>query len=205
MEPQRNMRAPGLRIPPRGGHQRSRVDGASSMTSGREPHWPATLMVLGIVLFVSSFWAVLSTAFIPITEVLRWFALFAFVGNLLPYARTGLRLGMARFQWFMFNLLCVGPVLFCLLFTVDRLFHGPVRIELLDRGMDPVRYWREHGELPHAVPWTEAAQRVPPEEWPFLLKADAIQGRATGLLGHELRMLVSMEDLQVDTLPPQVE
>lgn len=175
------------------------------MASGREPHWPATLMVLGIVLFVAAFWAVLGTVYIPITEVLRWFALFAFMGNLLPYARTGLRLGMARFQWFMFNLLCIGPVLFCLLFTVDRLFHGPVRIELLDRSMDPVRYWREHGEHPHAIPWSEAAQRVGPEEWGFLLKAGAISGRATGLLGHELRMLVTWEDLQPPGSLPEVE
>lgn len=175
------------------------------MASGREPHWPATLMVLGIVLFVAAFWAVVGTVYIPITEVLRWFALFAFVGNLLPYARTGLRLGMARFQWFMFNLLCIGPVLFCLLFTLDRAFHGPVRIELLDRGMDPVRYWREHGEHPHAIPWSEAAQRVPLEEWLFLLNAEAIQGRATGMLGHELRMLVSLEDLQAASSTGQVE
>jgi hypothetical protein len=112
---------------------------------------------------------------------------------------------MARFQWFMFNLLCIGPVLFCLLFTVDRMFHGPVRVELLDRGMDPVRYWREHGEHAHAVPWEEAARKVSPDQWPFLLEAGAINGRSTGLLGYELRVLVNWEDLQVPDLLPEVE
>lgn len=152
-------------------------------------------MVLGIILFVVAFWAAVATVYLPLAVILRWFALLAFAGNLVPYRYSGLRLGMARFQWFMFNLLAIGPFLFTVLFAVDHALQGPARIELLDRGMDPVLYWRENGRLPHAVPWEEARLRVPQAEWPHLLKAGAIAGRAAGPFGHDVRTFVSLEDL----------
>lgn len=188
---------PGPRLRPSGGgaRQRSAVDGAAEVQEGREPFWPATLMVLGIILFVVVFWAVVATVYMPLAGILRWFAFLGFAGNLVPYRFSGARLGMARFQWFMFNLLAIGPLLFTGVFGLDRAFHGPVRIELLDRGMDPVLHWREKGVMPHAVPWEQARLQVPQAEWPHLLRAGAITGTARGALGHEVRIFVALDDL----------
>lgn len=201
MEHQRNTPAAAPATDRQRRRQRSAVDGAAEVREGREPFWPATFMVIGIILFVVAFWTVVATVYMPIADILRWFAFLAFAGNLVPYRFSGARLGMARFQWFMFNLLAIGPLLFTAVFALDHALHGPVRIELLDRGMDPVLYWRENGERPHAIPWEQASRQVPQAEWSFLLEAGAITGTARGALGHEVRTLVQLRDLGA---PPSV-
>lgn len=100
-------------------HQQRVVEGGV-----RDQTWPGTLMVLGIFVVVISFWWVGSKTFITYSALGRWFALFAFAGNLLSY-KAGLRLGMERLEWFLFNLLAVGPLLFSLALWVNLEVHGP--------------------------------------------------------------------------------
>ena len=116
----------------------------------REQNWPGTLMAFGLLTFIATFWTGQLVTLITFSAMFRWLALFSFAGNLLPYMRSGLALGMERFEWFMFNLLAVGPFLFSTLLWVNFLFHGePVTYVM--RG-DPSRqeflaHWRATGEL----------------------------------------------------------
>lgn len=83
-------------------------------------------MAIGVfVALVSSLTVVPWTLITPST-MLRSFIGLCFLGNLLPYARSGLRMGMERLEWFLFNLLAVGPLLTALLLWVNFIFHGPV-------------------------------------------------------------------------------
>lgn len=83
-------------------------------------------MVLGIfaalfTLFTAAPWTLIEPA-----VLFRVFIGLCFIGNLLPYIRFGWRMGMERLEWFLFNLLAVGPWLTCILLWLNYLGHGPV-------------------------------------------------------------------------------
>lgn len=93
----------------------------------KEQTWPGTFMALGF--FVSLFTVIWmwSRTFISGDFLLRWLALFSAIGCLLPYARSGLRMGMERLEWFFFNLVGVGPLMLSAFLTINHWVHGPVR------------------------------------------------------------------------------
>ena len=84
-------------------------------------------MALG--LFVSLFTVIWmwSRTFMSGWTLLRWLALFCATGCLVPYARSGLRMGMERMEWFFFNLVGVGPLMLSAFLTINHWGHGPVR------------------------------------------------------------------------------
>lgn len=153
----------------------------------RDQSWPGTLMVLGIFMLIVSFWWVGTRTLVTYMELGRWFALFAFAGNVLPYKLGGLRLGMERLEWFLFNLLAVGPFIFSSLLWLNLLAHGPERFAVLHftGGIEGVRhYWMEKGELPPStvleVATVEEARTVGAPSGEHLI------GVSTGLLGYEV-------------------
>lgn len=154
-------------------HQHDEVEGIF-----RESYWPETLMVLGIVFMVASFWGTVPRTLIGYIELLRAFALFAFAGNLLPFRWTGARLAMERFEWFLFNLLVIGPFITGTLLWVNFLFTGPEQLyRLEDEPPRNVRlHWLHSGELPPAQPFRAGELDLAPR--------DHVLGLATGALGY---------------------
>lgn len=184
MPHQRNTTPQRYRPPASIRHQQRVVEGGV-----REQTWPGTLMVLGIFVGVISFWWVGSKTFITYTGLGRWFALFAFAGNLLSYSRAGLRLGMERLEWFLFNLLAVGPFLFSLALWVNLEIHGPERryiIHMNGVAYDVRRYWLATGELPPNTPVDPSVRGTaddPLEKAPI---GAHLLGTARGVLGYEV-------------------
>jgi hypothetical protein len=146
----------------------------------RDQSWPGTAMALGVVVWVLCFWFLGSRTLIGYLDLFRWFALFAFAGDLLPYRRSGLKLGMDRLEWFLFNLLAVGPMLFALFLGLNMLFHGQEELVVVRQAkyMDPRRHWLEEGVLPHGEPY------VPGEVIRHLGPDDRMLGVAPGLFGY---------------------
>ncbi|MBK6832098.1 MAG: hypothetical protein IPG92_15810 [Flavobacteriales bacterium] len=105
---------------PRGVHQQHNVKGKV-----REQYWPGTLMGLGIFVALGSLFTVATWTLLDPMMLLRVFLVLCFAGNLLPYLRSGLWLGMARLEWFLFNLLAVGPIGTSALLWLNFLAHGP--------------------------------------------------------------------------------
>lgn len=110
-----------MRRPERGGaaHQHRAVK-----REVQERYWPSTVMGVGVFVALVSALTVLPWSLVSPAFLLRFFVGLCFVGNLLPYARSGLRLGMARLEWFLFNLIAIGPVGTSLLLWINFLFHG---------------------------------------------------------------------------------
>ena len=100
-------------------HQRSAVKGGV-----RERYWPGTLMGLGIFFGLVSMFTVAPWTEIDHTLLFRFFLGLCFAGTLLPYMRSGLRMGMERSEWFLFNLLAVGPIGTSLLLWTNFVLHG---------------------------------------------------------------------------------
>ena len=119
MTHQRNI----IRVPPRtrsgAPHQRSAVKGVV-----RERYWPGTLMGLGIFFGLISMFTVAPWTEIDHALLFRIFLGLCFAGTLLPYVSSGLRMGMERLEWFLFNLLAVGPYGTSLLLWANFIFHG---------------------------------------------------------------------------------
>lgn len=93
----------------------------------KERYWPGTVM--GISIFASLLtvmWFGRRTFIEPLV-IARWMVLLCVVGTLLPYRWSGLRLGMAKFEWFLFNVLAIGPLTICALIAINHFVHGPVR------------------------------------------------------------------------------
>jgi hypothetical protein len=159
--------------PPRG-RQQPPVDGV------RDQSWPGTAMALGVVVWVLCFWLLGSRTLIGYLDLFRWFALFAFAGDLIPYRRSGLKLGMDRLEWFLFNLLAVGPMLFALFLGLNMLFHGPEQLVVVRQAkyLEPRRYWLEEGVLPQGEPY------VPGEVLRNLGPDDRMLGVSPGLFGY---------------------
>lgn len=164
------------------GHQQRSVEGRV-----REQYWPGTLMAFGIFTVLATVIFVGPRTFIENGKMFRWFALFAFVGNLLPYAHSGLRWGMARLEWLLFNLLAVGPLVLSAALVLNLLVHGPERMYLV-HGM-PYRssvpaYWNLHGELPSNTPLNPDGapfEGIRPEQAAL---TDHLLGVADGCLGY---------------------
>ncbi len=127
MSDQRNTEERARRMPVATGRQQQRVEPRMRpFPSVKERNWPGTLMVLGIFSAIFTLaWTGRRTV-VSIEYLARALALLCVAGNLLPYAWTGLRAGMARFEWFMFNLLAVGPLTICALLLLNAWVHGPV-------------------------------------------------------------------------------
>lgn len=183
MPDQRNTTPQRYRPPRVAQHQQRPVEGGV-----REQTWPGTLMVLGIFTVVISFWWVGSKTFITYTALGRWFALFAFAGNLLSY-KAGLRLGMERLEWFLFNLLAVGPFLFSLALWVNLEVHGPEKqyiVPMNGVAYDVRRFWLGTGELPPNTPIDPkdiGTANDPLHKAPL---SAHLLGTARGVLGYEV-------------------
>jgi hypothetical protein len=94
----------------------------------RDRSWPGSLMALGVFTALVSALTVVPWTLIAHSVLLRFFIGLCFVGNLLPYARSGLRMGMERLEWFLFNLLAIGPLVTCALLWANYIGHGPAAI-----------------------------------------------------------------------------
>ncbi len=90
----------------------------------REQYWPGTLMGAGVFVALGSLFTVATWTLVDPYLLLRAFVVLCFAGNLLPYLRSGLWLGMERLEWFLFNLLAVGPLLTSALLWANFLLHG---------------------------------------------------------------------------------
>jgi hypothetical protein len=183
MLPQRKDRhAPGA-APAGAVHQQREVKGWR-----RERYWPETLMVTGILVLVVSFWLAGERTLVAYGILLRWFAAFAFAGNLVPYAVLAARLGMERLEWFLFNLLAVGPLLLSAGLWINLLCHGPETLRLVPVGEvrhTVKRHWTEHGTLPRGIE-PDSAQQVELRA-SGLAKARGpfnLMGSARGCLGY---------------------
>ncbi|HQV74740.1 MAG TPA: hypothetical protein PLE78_04570 [Flavobacteriales bacterium] len=158
------------------------MEGHVSDPEVKEQTWPGTLMVFGIFTLLLSFWWVGEKTLISYTALGRWFALFAFAGNLLSYKGAGLRLGMERLEWFLFNLLAVGPLLFSAALWVNMLVHGPEQLQIVQvhhYGLNVKRYWIDHGVLPPGVPIEKATDLAP-----LAGQKNNVLGTAKGCLGY---------------------
>ncbi|HRH67897.1 MAG TPA: hypothetical protein PLB89_00180 [Flavobacteriales bacterium] len=184
MPDQRNSMLERYRAPRRTQHQHRGVEGMA-----KEQTWPGTWMVFGIFVLLVSFWWVGSRTFITYTALGRWFALFAFIGNLLPYKKVGLRLGMERLEWFLFNLLAVGPFVFSIALWLNLGVHGPERLYYIHSDspyLDVRRHWLEHGALPAntylGTPADEAASEQVLREY----EGHQLLGVSPGCLGYDV-------------------
>lgn len=101
------------------GHQQRAVN-----PGVKERYWPGTVMGIGVFVALLSALTVLTWSMVSTVVLLRFFVGLCFVGNLGPHARSGLRLGMARLEWFLFNLVAIGPLGTSALLWVNFLFHG---------------------------------------------------------------------------------
>lgn len=165
-------------------HQQSGVEGMA-----REQTWPGTVMVFGIFVLIISFWWVGSKTFITYTALGRWFALFAFLGNLVPYKQAGLRFGMERLEWFLFNLLAVGPFLFSLALWLNLEVHGPERLYVVhvDRpDMDVRRHWLERDTLPPSTFLGIAEDEATTGKLLRAHQGQLILGVSPGCLGYDV-------------------
>jgi len=181
---QRNNPLPRTRPIQRHRHQHTAVD-----ASARDQSWPGTLMVFGIFVVVISFWWVGTRTLVSYMELARWFALFAFVGNLLPYQWVGLRMGMERLEWFLFNLLAVGPFVFSGLLWLNLLVHGPQQFAIIqsDISLEFVRnYWMVNGELPPSEPLHLLPGEAPDPSEQYGSVGGHVIGTARGVLGYEV-------------------
>lgn len=153
------------------------------------PPWTTTLMALGVLMLVVVFWTLGQRTLLTYTVFFRWFALFAFAGNLLPVPWAARYLKMDRLDWFWFNLTAVGPVLLSALLALNFLCHGPERMMLVrqGRGLDLHAYWREQRALPPHLPWPADFGRDPQKDR-FALSTvepgDVVYGLAEGCLGY---------------------
>ena len=101
-------------------HQRSAVKGEES-----DHYWPGTVMGLGVFFSLISALTVMPWTLIPPELLLRVLLGLCFIGNLVPLIIVGARLGMARLEFFLFNLIAVGPVVTSVLLWLNFLLHGP--------------------------------------------------------------------------------
>lgn len=164
------------------GHQQRNVEGGV-----REQYWPSTLMALGVITVLAVVLFVGSRTFIGYGTLFRWFALFAFVGNLLPYARSGLMWGMERLEWFLFNLLAVGPFVLSIALLLNFVFHGEEKYYVVHGSVANDRipaYWAANGELPPNTPLDGSDGREPDAVLWRAAPSDRLLGIANGCLGY---------------------
>lgn len=113
-------------------------------------------MILGVFSMIVAFWWVAATVLVTYWTMGRLFCGFAFAGNLLYGAWTRGVFAMLKPYWFMFNLLAIGPLLFCLFFILNAAFTKVPRHYVvpgpMQRGLK--HQWIERGDLP---PWILAS------------------------------------------------
>ena len=159
-------------------------------------------MAVGLLLLVVLFWTVGQFTFIGYTELFRWLALFAFSGNFLPRSWVVKRFAMDRLEWFWFNLLAVGPMIFCGCLLLNFFVHGPEREILVHggRSFNLHAYWQEHRELPPHIP-LRTDMEDPGQARDALARAgrnDVIYGLARGTFGYVvITSKVEVRDLVV--------
>ena len=107
-------------------------------------------MVLGLFSMLVAFWWVAGAVLVTYWVVGRLFCAFAFVGNLFYGAWTRRVFGMSKPFWFMFNLLAIGPCLFCMFFALNGAFtKDPQRYVVPGEMRHGLKaYWIGHRELP---------------------------------------------------------
>jgi hypothetical protein len=91
----------------------------------KELRWPGTLMALGIILTMFDLVTVARWTLLQPTTLLRIQAGLCFAVAVVPYRRLAWKVGMERLEWFLFNLLGLGPLLMALLLWTNFLFTGP--------------------------------------------------------------------------------
>ena len=92
----------------------------------KDRKWPGTWMALGIFIGLFSILYVGHRTIVDLAYLVRALLFFSAVGAVLPYAWSGLRMGMERSEWVFFNLLAVGPITMSILLWMNFLVHGPV-------------------------------------------------------------------------------
>ncbi len=189
-----------------GGNKHARPQGAAG---SQQPNvesaaqWPTTAMAVGILATIVLFWTVGQRTLIAYTALFRWLALFAVAGNLLPRRWYAKRFAMDHLEWFWFNLLAVGPAIFCSCLVLNFLVHGPVERMLVQEGrsFDLTAYWRKHGSFPAHLPWPRDLGVDPEKDRVALATAgpgDRVYGLAEGCLGY----LVITEVTEAEALGP---
>lgn len=146
-------------------------------------------MAVGILAFIIIFWTVGQRTLITFNALFRWFALFAFAGNLLPQRWYAKRFAMDRLEWFWFNLLAVGPLLFGCCLLLNFFVHGPEQRMLVraGRGFSLHEHWRNQGTLPPHLPWPNDFGSDPEKDRLALSTAsvdDKVYGVAEGFFGY---------------------
>ncbi len=149
------------------------------------------MMAVGLLLFIVLFWTVGQLTFISFTELFRWLALFAFSGNLLPRSWVEKRFAMDRLEWFWFNLLAVGPMIFCACLLLNFFVHGPERNILVQNGrsFSLHAHWQEHRELPPHISIPSTISEDPRQLREALTAAglnDVVYGIARGSFGYDV-------------------
>ena len=82
-------------------------------------------MALGIFFALFTFFWVGPRTLVEAELLVKLLVVCGLAMLLLPYRATGLRLGMERFEWFLFNVLALGPTLSGLVLWSNMVFHGP--------------------------------------------------------------------------------
>ena len=84
---------------------------------------------MAVGLFVSLFtilWLGRRT-FIDALTLLRILGLCCVAGAVVPFTWSGSRVGMERLEWFLLNVVGLGPLCLSLLLAINHYVHGPVR------------------------------------------------------------------------------
>ncbi|MGV9012657.1 MAG: hypothetical protein ACOH13_08700 [Flavobacteriales bacterium] len=167
----------------------SREDAHGGVGTTDEAGWPSTLMAVGVLGFIIVFWLVGSRTLISFNALFRWFALFAFAGNLMPRKWFIGNFRMDRLEWLWFNLLAVGPIIFNVCLLLNFLVHGPEQHLLVraERDFNLHGYWMEHRELPPHLPWPADFGTDPEKDRAAMANAkldNKVYGLAEGLFGY---------------------
>ncbi|MBS1583816.1 MAG: hypothetical protein JST66_16575 [Bacteroidetes bacterium] len=173
-----------------GGRAVRRVERQQMPVDGRRPprvkdqRWPGTVMAFG--LFISLFtllWLGRRT-FIDALTLLRWMAVLCMVGTLLPYGWSGLRLGMEKLEWFLFNVLAIGPLGLSALLAINHYVHGPVQWREASLGNDIIVPVEQDGAVvEHRIPG-QGFFYFPEEELDAATSGRYRVGVAKGCLGY---------------------
>lgn len=81
-------------------------------------------MAIGVFFTITNIFTVVRWTLIEPGTLLRFLALACFIGNLLPHGWAAGRFGMARLEWFLFNLIGAGPLLMGMLLWANFLLHS---------------------------------------------------------------------------------
>ena len=106
----------------KGSHSELNID----LLEKERGYFAQTFMVLGIFVLLLTAYSVCQLTLVSVVGLLRIFFLLCFITLLIPHRYTGKRLGMGMFEWFLFNVLAVGPWSFALIMWGNFFLHGEV-------------------------------------------------------------------------------